>query len=108
MQHYDLEQLSSYWGPVHVHKYCLPTSINDEHKHLVRGRTSPAAGGLDEHTHYYEGFTTCENGHVHRYCGITGPAVACPGYGHSHEMYGRTSFDDGHIHYYRAFTGCSA
>lgn len=94
-----------YKNQTHIHDFNIPTTVNDEHRHQVRGRTAPAVGGLDCHLHYYEGSTTCDDGHVHYFRGYTGPAVAAPGGGHRHKMEGQTSFNDQHIHYYCGFTG---
>jgi hypothetical protein len=94
-----------YEESVHIHNFNIPSTINDEHRHQVRGRTAPAFGGLDCHIHYYEGTTTLNDGHVHYFRGYTGPAVANPGGGHRHKMEGQTSFNDQHLHYYNGFTG---
>jgi hypothetical protein len=65
--------------------------------------TSTDAGGLDQHVHYFNGVTTLNDGHTHKYVGITGPAVPIQG-GHVHLISGVTSFDDHHIHYYGNYT----
>jgi hypothetical protein len=90
---------------IHIHDYNIPTTVNEEHKHQVIGRTAPAVGKLDCHLHYYEGTTTCEDGHVHCFRGYTEPAVCSPGGSHRHKIEGQTSFNNQHIHYYSGFTG---
>ncbi|NGQ93597.1 hypothetical protein G3578_00195 [Brevibacillus sp. SYP-B805] len=91
--------------PGHIHDYDTPTTINDRHRHQVRGRTSPPQGFGDQHVHYYEGTTTFNDGHVHRFSGWTGRPIPLPDGSHYHEFAGETTFDDGHLHYYRGFTG---
>lgn len=92
-------------GPPHRHPYSTETSFDNGHTHLMRGITSIASGGLDNHVHYYEGTTSFRDGHVHYYRGMTGPAIPLPEGGHIHEFEGQTTFNDGHIHYYRGRTG---
>jgi hypothetical protein len=87
-------------GPPHRHPYFTKTSMNQAHRHEMRGVTSINPGGVDNHVHYYEGATSFVDGHVHYYRGVTGPAIPLPGGGHIHEFAGQTSFADGHIHYY--------
>jgi len=50
------------------------------------------------HSHFYNGRTTLNDGHVHRYSGVTSSDPDVPG--HIHYMVGETTFDDGHIHRY--------
>jgi|CZCB01.1.fsa_nt_gi hypothetical protein len=104
---HDLSAFSGYETPdnVHIHEYNIPTTVNDEHRHQVQGRTAPAVGGLDCHLHYYEGTTTLDDGHVHYFRGYTGPAVAGVGGSHRHRMEGQTTFNDQHLHYYSGLTG---
>lgn len=46
------------------------------------------------HIHQYEGVTTYDDGHTHRYYGYTGGAIPTYG-GHVHYYGGYTTFDDG-------------
>lgn len=41
---------------------------------------------MDRHTHYYTGITSFENGHFHRYYGISGPAIPRSDGTHYHEI----------------------
>lgn len=94
------------WQWRHAHKYATPTSITNNHRHVVAGTTSADAGGdSDNHVHYYEGYTTFDDGHDHHFRGWTGPPVPLPSGGHYHEFAGQTSFDDRHSHYYHGQTG---
>ncbi|MGC5325014.1 YmaF family protein [Brevibacillus sp. SYSU BS000544] len=91
--------------PGHKHGYDTPTTVNDRHRHIVRGITGPPQGPENQHVHYYEGTTTFNDGHVHRFRGWTGRPIPLPNGNHYHEFGGQTTFDDGHIHYYRGNTG---
>jgi hypothetical protein len=55
------------------------------------------------HSHNFRGVTTFNDGHVHRYGGMTSsdPNVR----GHTHSMAGETTYNDGHIHRYSLQTG---
>ncbi len=90
--------------PGHVHPYSTPTTVNDGHRHLVNGTTSPPYGNPDRHVHYYEGTTTFEDGHIHSFRGWTGPPVPVSDGSHYHEFRGETSYNDGHLHHYRGVT----
>ncbi|MGG1662780.1 YmaF family protein [Brevibacillus sp. NRS-1366] len=90
--------------PGHLHSYDTPTTVNDRHRHRLRGNTSPPQGAGNEHVHYYQGTTTFNDGHVHYYSGWTGPPIPLPDGSHYHEFSGQTTYDDGHIHYYRGIT----
>lgn len=90
--------------PGHLHGYDTPTTINDHHRHRLRGRTSPPQPDGNQHVHYYEGTTTFEDGHVHHYSGWTGPPIPLPDGSHYHEFSGQTTYDDGHMHAYRGVT----
>nr|WP_276531834.1 YmaF family protein [Brevibacillus invocatus] len=56
-------------------------------------------------SHYYEGTTSFDEGHVHYYRRWTGPRILLPDRHHYHEFSGQSTFDDRHIHYYRGVTG---
>jgi len=91
--------------PGQLHDYDTPTTVNDRHRHRVRGRTSPPQGHENQHIHYYEGTTTLNDGHVHDFSGWTGPPIPLPDGSHYHEISGQTTYNDGHIHNYRGGTG---
>ncbi|MET3292148.1 UNVERIFIED_CONTAM: hypothetical protein ABID98_004718 [Brevibacillus sp. OAP136] len=91
-------------SPAHIHVYDTPTTVNQGHRHQVRGRTSTQQGAENQHVHYYEGATTFADGHVHNFSGWTGPPKYLPNGSHYHEFSGQTSFADGHIHYYSGMT----
>ncbi|RCW42272.1 YmaF family protein [Paenibacillus prosopidis] len=67
-------------GVQHVHRYCTFTSVDNEHRHLIKGVTGPAiplrGGG---HFHCFEGCTTVSGAipHTHEYSGKTGDALDC-------------------------------
>jgi hypothetical protein len=92
-------------GLPHRHAYSTETSMNQGHRHLIRGVTSINPVGLDNHVHSYEGETSFVDGHVHYYRGVTDPAIPLPGGRHIHQFAGETAFADGHIHFYRGRTG---
>jgi len=65
-----------YSGNTHVHRICIRTSFdpkgNTPHWHLVDDMTGPAIevpGG--EHTHYFSGQTSYDDGHRHNFSGVT-------------------------------------
>jgi len=60
-------------------------------------------GGVIMHFHYYLGNTSYNDGHRHRYQGMT--SIDNDVLGHVHEMAGITSFEDGHTHNYKSVTG---
>lgn len=78
--HYAGEAKPTPSGVPHVHHYCVETSCNEQHKHLIKGTTGPAIplprGG---HYHRFEGCTTVSGKipHVHKYCGSTGNEEEC-------------------------------
>lgn len=101
---HELEQL--FWGRnVHSHSFSTRTSPAKQHTHRVSGTTSAALGDGAQHVHRYEGVTSFDNGHAHRFQGVTGPAVPLPDGGHTHELVGETSFDNGHDHLFLGSTG---
>ncbi|MFC4769392.1 YmaF family protein [Effusibacillus consociatus] len=102
---HELEYIHWRGGPIHFHEYATRTAVAKGHTHLMGGATSADPGGVDEHVHAYDGVTTFDHGHVHRFRGVTGPAIPLPGGGHTHEFAGETSFADGHTHAYYGRTG---
>ncbi|MTV50331.1 hypothetical protein GJ688_15275 [Heliobacillus mobilis] len=101
--HCEPEKLYDWDRGAHTHDYCVKTSKNEGHCHLMEGKTS-AAGGERGHVHDYAGMTTYDEGHVHHYCGTTGPAVYLPDGSHTHCMEGTTTCDYGHSHDYQGNT----
>lgn len=87
---------------VHVHEFMTRTTVDDGHRHNMRGFTAPEVD-CPGHVHYYEGTTSYEDGHVHQFCGCTGHAIYRRE-GHTHRFSGETSYDDGHDHGYRDMT----
>lgn len=86
----------------HVHNYCIYTGVEDCHRHVMRGVTSPARD-TPGHRHDYEGVTSRDDGHTHDYCGSTDkPEYMC--YGHIHHMDGKTCRADDHKHCYEGTT----
>jgi len=59
--------------------------------------------GRPVHTHPFQGVTSFDVGHNHRYAGTTQPAPS--GVPHVHGYYAVTSFDDGHTHIIQGTTG---
>ena len=55
------------------------------------------------HTHNFNGATSVEVRHDHRFTGRTGRAPDTMG--HTHIMEGDTTRDDGHAHFYQMQTG---
>ncbi len=55
------------------------------------------------HVHHFNGVTSYNAGHRHRYLGTTEAAPS--GVPHTHAYYTETSFDDGHRHIIRGWTG---
>jgi hypothetical protein len=55
------------------------------------------------HTHNYNGVTSINNRHDHRYSGRTGREPDTMG--HTHVMEGNTTTDSGHSHFYQIRTG---
>ena len=92
----------------HDHDLCGYTDCYCDHYHKIKDLESGKPqfmGGEYDHIHYYEGETTKDDGHRHKICYCTGPAMpAACGCGHYHYFYGVTSCDDGHTHYYRGMT----
>jgi hypothetical protein len=82
----------------HVHYYCEYTSVDDCHRHIIRGVTAPAPN-KPCHKHEYKGDTTCNDRHQHPYCGSTGAAEPLCG-GHVHNYSGTTACADRHKHHY--------
>lgn len=82
----------------HYHYICDYTSVEDGHRHIIRGVTDRAPN-KPRHKHDYHGKTTCNNGHTHDYHGCTDEAKPIAG-GHVHNYSGKTSCDDGHKHHY--------
>ncbi|MFC0215777.1 YmaF family protein [Paenibacillus chartarius] len=74
-------------GSKHSHKLYI-TSWN--------GRAVP-------HIHQFEGVTSLDVGHNHRYVGLT--FLAATGVQHVHSYYAETSIDDGHAHIIQGTTG---
>lgn len=87
----------------HVHTYCTWTSVDECHRHGIKGVTS-AAPDTPCHTHEYKGITSCNDGHTHSYDGYTGPPKEAIG-GHVHAFCGKTSKDEDHRHKY---DGCTS
>lgn len=54
------------------------------------------------HNHNYIGETSYDDGHSHRYRGVTSPSLNYPG--HTHLLLGNTTFNDRHLHQYRVPT----
>lgn len=59
--------------------------------------------GRPLHTHGFAGITSLDDGHRHRYSGLTLPAPS--GVPHTHAYETITTFDDGHKHLIRGRTG---
>lgn len=59
--------------------------------------------GRPVHTHEFKGTTSFDEGHSHRYAGITEPAPS--GVQHNHRYFTFTTFDDSHRHQIRGITG---
>ncbi|MCL6548958.1 MAG: YmaF family protein [Alicyclobacillus sp.] len=59
--------------------------------------------GRPVHTHSYQGVTSFDVGHRHRYAGVTAPAPG--GVQHTHTYEAETTLDDGHTHFIRGRTG---
>jgi hypothetical protein len=76
---------------LHVHTFAICTKVDDCHRHIIRGVTSPAAD-TPCHKHEYEGVTSCNDGHIHRYHGCTDKANYLFS-GHVHDLDGKTSCD---------------
>ena len=103
---------NAYYYPVlHFHPYETVSSIDSgyggyPHRHILAGNTTVDLGSdVDNHVHFFEGVTTFDDGHVHRYRGVTGGPIPIPGGEHYHIFSGVTSFDDGHSHSYYGKTG---
>ncbi len=75
----------------HVHTFAICTKVDDCHRHIIRGVTSPSAD-TPCHKHEYEGVTSCNDGHIHRYHGCTDKAKYLYN-GHVHDLDGKTSCD---------------
>ena len=87
----------------HVHTYYIWTTVDQCHRHAIKGVTS-AAPDTPCHKHEYKGITSCNNGHTHCYEGCTGPATEASR-GHIHEICGKTSKNEDHRHKYEGCTG---
>jgi YmaF family len=86
----------------HVHPYILYTRVDECHRPIMRGITSPAQD-TPGHKHEYEGVTSCNDGHTHRYRGCTDrPEYMCNG--HVHNFCGKTSCEEEHRHRYEGTT----
>ncbi|WHH61027.1 hypothetical protein [Petroclostridium sp. X23] len=57
------------------------------------------------HTHTFEGATSLDDRHRHRYLDVTYAGSDMPG--HTHIMHSFTTYDDGHIHHFYFTTGPS-
>ncbi|MFZ5644852.1 MAG: YmaF family protein [Bacillota bacterium] len=61
-------------------------------------------GPVVGHVHAYRGRTSFDEGHLHRFEGISTRSVGGVD-AHVHRLIGTTTFDDGHIHNYNITTG---
>ncbi|WP_330218859.1 YmaF family protein [Brevibacillus choshinensis] len=50
--------------PSHTHSYDTQTTVSGHHRHRLFGRTSLPQGFEYQHTHYYEGTTSFDDGHI--------------------------------------------
>ncbi|MNB68582.1 YmaF family protein [compost metagenome] len=55
------------------------------------------------HTHPFSGVTSYDDGHDHKYAGVTEPAPS--GVPHVHRYFSITSIDQGHTHVIQGITG---
>ncbi|MRX70682.1 hypothetical protein GJU40_00675 [Bacillus lacus] len=79
---------------VHTHGFAVPSTIEENHQHLVNGFTKPVNGSsYDRHTHFYNGLTSFEREHYHRYYGETGPAIPLADGSHYHGVSGRVYYN---------------
>jgi hypothetical protein len=73
---------------------------NDKHSHKL---FITSWGGRPVHTHEFNGVTSSNVAHNHRYAGVT--EAAPNGVPHVHQYYTVTSFDAGHTHLIQGATG---
>lgn len=92
----------------HKHDLCGYTDFHCNHCHKIEDAETKKPefiGGGCDHVHRIKGETTKDDGHRHKYCYYTSPAMPdASRCGHYHYFYGVTSYDDGHTHYYRGVT----
>lgn len=90
---------------LHKHVFENTTSINDMHRHVIRGSTL-SSPNVPYHVHLITVATTFDDGHSHRVSVTTGPEMEVKG-GHIHYFNGMTSMVNGHIHYFSGYTSIS-
>lgn len=88
----------------HFHYIEGLTSPTKEHDHEYSDITMKTIKDKDNHIHYYKITTSFDNGHTHKLCGNTGPAVFAADGSHVHMYEGITSLDYGHVHFYGDYT----
>lgn len=81
---------------MHTHQYINSTTFDDSHKHFMKGLSSESPD-IPGHVHQMEGFTSLEDGHVHRYSNQTCPAFYDIHGDHYHLYSGITCTSDGHV-----------
>lgn len=87
----------------HNHDFLTSTNYdeNDEceiHNHRVAGVTGPAIPCRGSHVHKVEAFVDTYDGHIHKICDTTGPALRLPNGKHIHIVKGETTKNDENNH----------
>ncbi|WP_273131178.1 YmaF family protein [Bacillus weihaiensis] len=80
--------------PHHSHRFFARTTLVKGHYHYIEGFTKTVNGnGLDRHVHAFQGITSNQGKHYHRFYSVTGPAIPLEDGGHYHEISDRIYYN---------------
>jgi len=94
---------NNYEEETHNHEFLTSTNYdeNDEceiHNHRTVGVTGPAIPCKGSHIHKVEAYVDTFEGHIHKICDVTGPALRLPNGKHIHVVKGETSKSESNNH----------